>query len=303
MRDRLPPRVISSAGAAVLTSTPLATPCDSGFAGCWLSPASGAGGRELSTEKPKDSIRKILAVTLGCAVATAHRVGCFSRASPTNGTPMSRLSRKQKKAAQLLQRKEQQRLAAQAIEVEKARRRGRNLHRAEFAFGTLLAVFLFVWTFVGPPWPTEPVFEPGAPSFGSAFDVTFNGTNKSAFFGIQNLRVSCTLVCFKLVGQSGAMITARKGANPNILGALGHDHLLAGETQPFACGMRRVFNIDGKDAADSLPNVAISFMSEYDNPWLFWLSRKKVQSGTFSLNTRTTPPQWVHGEIPGVCDF
>jgi hypothetical protein len=216
---------------------------------------------------------------------------------------MSTLSRKQKKAAQLLLKKEQQRQAARAQEEGKARKRRRNLHIAEFLVATLMAILGLIYAVVGPPWPTEPVFEPGSPSFGSAFDVTFNGTNKSAFFGIQNLRVSCTLVCFKFSGPTGTTITSPKGSNPNILGALGHDHLFAGETQPFACGMRRIFKVDGRDAADSLPNIAIAFRSEYDNPWLLWLVRRTVQSDTFSLNTRTMPPQWVRGEIPGICNF
>jgi hypothetical protein len=171
-----------------------------------------------------------------------------------------------------------------------------------FAF-TVGGFVLGAFAFVGPPWPTEPTFEPGAPSFGSAFDVTFSGTNKSLFFDNRNLRVSCTLVCFKYTGPTGATIRVNKNSNANIAWGVGPDRLKADDTLPFICRMRNIFNVDGKDVADGLPTVAISFKSEYDNPWWLWFRRKTVQSTTFSLNTKATPPQWVRGELPGLCDF
>ena len=43
----------------------------------------------------------------------------------------------------------------------------------------------------GPPWPVGPVFVPGFPSAGNAFDVPFTVTNKSAFFSLRHLEILC----------------------------------------------------------------------------------------------------------------
>jgi hypothetical protein len=142
----------------------------------------------------------------------------------------------------------------------------------------------------------------GALTLGSPFDVTFNGTNKSGVFGLSNLRVSCELVCFKFQGRSGSAMISPKPSKL-IVPAIGPDHLPADQTMPFICNLRGAIAVDKVDAANGLPTIAISFTSEYDNPWWLWFRRKAVQSETFSLNTRAVPPQWVRGEMSGLCDF
>jgi hypothetical protein len=168
--------------------------------------------------------------------------------------------------------------------------------------GFALTVAGFAYTVYGPPWPTEPTFEPALASSGSAFDVSFSGTNKSGFFDNTNLRVSCTVICLKYTGPTGATIAMPKGPVLNIIGT-GPNRLLAGQTLPFFCSIRHFARVDGSDVADVRPTVAISFTSEYDDPWWLWFRRKTARSETFSLNTKAVPPQWVRGEIPGLCDF
>jgi hypothetical protein len=58
-----------------------------------------------------------------------------------------------------------------------------------FIVGPLLAVVVAIYTFWGPPWPTEPSFDPGFPSFGLPLDVPFSVANKSAIFPISDLTI------------------------------------------------------------------------------------------------------------------
>jgi hypothetical protein len=54
-----------------------------------------------------------------------------------------------------------------------------------------------IYTFWGPPWPTEPSFDPGFPSFGLPLDVPFSVANKSAIFPISDLTILCGLEYFE----------------------------------------------------------------------------------------------------------
>ena len=87
-----------------------------------------------------------------------------------------------------------------------------------FIVGPLLAVVVAIYTFWGPPWPTEPWFDPGFPSFGLPLDVPFSVANKSAIFPISDLTILCGLEYFSncpRVFKSGHLsftsITARAG--------------------------------------------------------------------------------------------
>ncbi len=173
-----------------------------------------------------------------------------------------------------------------------------------FAFvASTLALIGTVYGIWGPPWPTEPSFVPGAPSLGSPFDVSFSGTNKSAFFSISNITVRCSLSCFRVLTPSGVPVMT-VGPKANLLiRASGPKNLGPNETQPFTCNLRGVILAGGRDAADAFPDVEMRLNSEYDSPWLFWLRRKSAIGELFSLNKKTVPPQWVEGELPGTCDF
>ena len=87
--------------------------------------------------------------------------------------------------------------------------------------------------------------------------------------------------------------------------AHGPKHLGPGETQQFVCPVRGKMAVGNEqaDAADRIANAQLIFRSEYDNPLTAWLTRKKAAGDVLSLNTKTVPPQWVAGDLPGTCDF
>lgn len=177
----------------------------------------------------------------------------------------------------------------------------RFLRIAEWTLGPPLALLGAIYTFWGPPWPTEPSFVPGAPSFGSPMDVSFSATNKSGLFSVPNLKVYCEMLCTRSLGRA-----PHTGVELNHIyfQAHGPDHLAAGETQPFVCAMRGKIAVgnEAADAADRIVSAQAIFHSEYDNPWKLWLTRKNAAGGVISLNTKTVPPQWVEGDLAGTCD-
>jgi hypothetical protein len=202
---------------------------------------------------------------------------------------MSTNSRKAKKAAQLRQKAEQREFAARQLAEAKAKQRQRILHITEFAFGSALAIFGLVYSFLGPPWPTAPTFAPLQPSFGSPFDAPFAVSNKSILFGITDLAIECNLL------ELSAGMSSKISGGPGIIAARGPNKFLgASKTGTFTCPMRGVFKLDGIDAADSTLSAQISFTSKYDSPW-FWESKTTSTSETFTLNTATMPRQWTPG--------
>ncbi len=147
----------------------------------------------------------------------------------------------------------------------------------------------------GPPWPVEPVFSPGLPSAGSPFDVPFSVTNKSAFFDIWNFRIKCHIhrATFAADAEDGS----RLEMNEILLDlTITNPILAAGETDSYICPVRPLIVVGKRSAADAhLEGVVISFQSEYDAEIL--KGRHRAESGTFTLNTRTNPPQWMSGKL------
>jgi hypothetical protein len=207
---------------------------------------------------------------------------------------MSTLRRKAKKAAALKKKEEVRLRAIQTIQEAKKRRRERNFHRGEITFATLLAIFLFVWTFLGPPWPTEPTFLPGAPSFGSSLDVPFSVSNRSALFSLTNLTIQCEILKLDTRGPTGAAIRAR--GNMNVAGSGVKNVLKPLDVGSYTCPLRGVFDVDHKDAVepDRIVAAEIAFKAEY-NSQLFW-GRSRSESISFRLNTTTVPAQWTQGQ-------
>jgi hypothetical protein len=160
--------------------------------------------------------------------------------------------------------------------------------------GTPLAAVGFVYAVWGPVWPLPLEFAPGEPSFGSAFDVPFTVSNKSALFGFSNVSIACELRNFKAVGPTGSAITqsptatgtvAPQGTNPTIARLT---------TTTFTCPIGRAFMIDNRNAGEQLVSASISFVVEYDAR--LWWGRAKVKIGPFSFDPRTVPGRWVPGE-------
>jgi hypothetical protein len=167
----------------------------------------------------------------------------------------------------------------------------RFLRIAEWSLGPPLAVLAFVYGIWGPPWPTEPIFAPGAPSFGSPFAVPFNITNKSALFDMNNLSISCGLAS-RIQGEppTGGTVGFGQPGKPifgSIAGA--SSRLKAGETRSYTCAAAAL-------RIDVGPNPKIlfaemTFESQYDSPWR-WGDKKIVRSPTLFLDMATIPPQW-----------
>ena len=172
-------------------------------------------------------------------------------------------------------------------------------------FVVLIGLLIGVYANWGPPWPTEPSFAPGVPASGSPLDVTFSGTNTSVLFPLPELFVNCEMVCLR---TSDSRPPLALGLRHVYVLARGITHLAPGQTMPFRCPLRGQFGLgrtgeSDADVAGRITNAQIVLHSDYFNPWTLWLSRHQAVSDRFSLNTKTVPPQWVQGDLPGTCDF
>ena len=169
----------------------------------------------------------------------------------------------------------------------------------------LIGLLSGVYGIWGPPWPTAPSFAPGLPASGSPLDVTFNATNASVLFSVPDLFVDCEMVCLR---ASDAPPPLALGLRHVYVLARGTSHLAPGQTRPFRCPLRGQFGLgrtgeSDADVAGRITNAQIVLHSDYFNPWTVWLSRHQALSDRFSLNSKTVPPQWVQGDLPGTCDF
>lgn len=138
---------------------------------------------------------------------------------------------------------------------------------------------LGIW---GPPWPTEPVFSPGAPSAGSPFDVPFLVTNKSAFFPIKELSINCRLIFVETAHNNRIFNSAVAVHAANLIEPM--------QMRPYTCPFNRMINFEN----DQITAAQIEFRSEYKSPWPF-LSKATATSEVFTWNPRTVPPHWAIG--------
>ena len=153
----------------------------------------------------------------------------------------------------------------------------------------LLATIAGLW---GTPWPTAPVFSAGPPSYGAATDVPFQVENKSAVFGLSDLRVSCKVSGIAQSKTSSSFIKLGSGMSFLRQGA---NYIAPLSSAPYTCPLRGKGGVDNSDAADVLQNVEISFATEYR---IFsWLPGQfHAEDGPFTWITTTTPPHWERGE-------
>jgi hypothetical protein len=161
---------------------------------------------------------------------------------------------------------------------------------------TLIGLIASIYGIWGAPWPTKPRFSPGLPSFGSSFDIPFIVTNKSAFFALSNLTVTCVLLRFRAEGANGAQVRVADGLTfdtaPKIL-ASGANRIESTESRPYTCPLRGLMRVDNADAADAISEAQIGFISEYDSP--LWWGQQQAKDGPFTLITTTVPRQWERG--------
>lgn len=165
---------------------------------------------------------------------------------------------------------------------------------ARATFGILMSlagIALGVYAFEGPPWPTEPTFVPGSPSFGSPFSVPFTITNKSAVVDLNRLEIRCGIAT-KIQGEPPAGGTLQQGepGHPAFVSVTGpHSQLEATETRSYTCAFAQLSIYVGPNP--KITFAEMTFESEYDS-WLPWGGRKIVRSPIFELDTSTVPPQW-----------
>jgi hypothetical protein len=167
----------------------------------------------------------------------------------------------------------------------------RFLKLVEWILGPPLALLGFVYAVWGPPWPMQPVFEAGAPSFGYAFAVPFKVSNKSGLFGLNNLHIRCGLVA-QVRGEppGGGTINFGSPGHPTFMDVQGQNgHLAAGDTASYTCPFAMLRISAGPNS--TIRFAEMLFEREYDSPWP-WGGRKIVRSPTSVLDLSTVPPQW-----------
>jgi hypothetical protein len=166
-----------------------------------------------------------------------------------------------------------------------------------FVVGTLGAASAIYQLGGSAPWPTEPVFSPGQSSFVAAFEVPFVVENKSAFFWIKNLKITCLIP--KAFARSP--LGSAMGFENIEAEAVGLPRSLAptlssgGATGIYACPLRRLGNVDGRDAVEQMISAEISFRTEYDGRWWWQKPRIVSEDGPFTLVTTTVPHRWMRG--------
>jgi hypothetical protein len=187
-----------------------------------------------------------------------------------------------KRAAKRRAQQEAQKRFPREPETKPPKRR-RILRIVEWTLGAPLAVVAAIYTFLGPPWPTTPVFSPGFPSSGFAFDVPFTIANKSVLFPLKHLQISCGMVDIRL--SNGLAIT---GIDVTASGAEGSS-LGPSTSASYTCPLKRLIG-----SGVTIQAAAIDFTTKYDSRWPF-MSRSESRTDPFTLNTETTPPQWTSG--------
>ena len=153
------------------------------------------------------------------------------------------------------------------------------------SFGIVASIY-GMW---GPPWPTEPVFSPGPPSFGAAFDVPFRVENKSAFFWLSGLKLMC-----KVEGDIPDQPSVTGIVfGPNFVTASGKNVIGPSTSVPYICPLRSAFRLGNRDAAEIIRHSRVTFLSEYESRFL--AGRVKTEDGPFTLVETTIPPHWERG--------
>jgi hypothetical protein len=171
-------------------------------------------------------------------------------------------------------------------------------------FGSIIVVLglvASVYGIWGPIWPTAPEFSPGSPSFSFPLDVPFVVTDKSILFSIENFTIKCHVIFARLSTSQKALrdVTIGIEGRPyNPKQPLALNNLNASRSSSYVCpvsgGPVGGFGPTPKFPEDKLETATIEFISEYDSRWP-WGGRTQSSSGLFTLNVRTTPPQWTQG--------
>lgn len=123
---------------------------------------------------------------------------------------------------------------------------------------------------------------------GSPFDVTFRVENKSPWFALANLKISCVLAHVRASGIPPTLI----GAKDVRFQAGNGSGLEPGESATFTCPFRTLIGHAINDDPAIAQRAEIYFRGQYDVPLLGSL-RMSDNSVPFFLNTRVLPPRWT----------
>jgi hypothetical protein len=150
----------------------------------------------------------------------------------------------------------------------------------------LSAVVGVLYELVGPLWPTQPVFSPGHPSFGTPFDIPFKVENKSGLFAICNIKITCHLIYARSSESHDTAINTVIFLNSKDNVCIG----VQGDNKTYTCPYSNIFG----DSDSRFEEARLEFISEYDSPWPLG-GRTQSFSSVFTLDANTNPPQWVQG--------
>jgi hypothetical protein len=137
----------------------------------------------------------------------------------------------------------------------------------------------------GPPWPTVPSFSVGSASGGSAFDVPFIASNKSIFFEIQDLDVTCADINIFTTTHSHFSFGGVRVVQPP-------GTLDASASRPYVCPFNRVINLTTNFPTKICLDIKGTF--SWRLPFAFSY-RSSFSSGVFFWYNQTSPPQWLQG--------
>jgi len=157
--------------------------------------------------------------------------------------------------------------------------------KAAAAIVAIVVVVAAVIEFLGPLWPTAPVFAPDAPSAASPLELSFKVTNRSAIFALRNLQIVCMLVAGR--SQANKVFT-----ETGVTLSQEVVDLDPGQSEDYSCPLHVAVDLR---EGDKIIGAKIDFISQYDSRWP-WGGRSKSESEVFTLNTSTTPPQWSLGD-------
>jgi hypothetical protein len=150
----------------------------------------------------------------------------------------------------------------------------------------LLASLDALW---GPVWPTTPLFSPGYPSFGSPFSIPFSVTNRSEIFTIHNIDIHCGIK---------RITTSTNGDFSDFSAKLStiNNSILFGSTNTYICPFDIMFK---SPPGSKIIYAKSTIWGTYSSPWPWPFDTPiKFDGGFFTLNTLTSPAQWMVGEDP-----
>jgi hypothetical protein len=140
----------------------------------------------------------------------------------------------------------------------------------------------------GPPWPTSPKIDPGAPAYSPAFSIPFEVRNPSSLFYMHRTIFECEMENIKT--NQGRVISV---LNTQI--ASTRDTAIAPKAaRPFTC----LFPLT-LAPGEAIVAARLSIMAQWHSeiPLLgWWVPSWEPTIGPFYWHNDLNPPRWIRGE-------